>query len=124
VNVPRRMPAGGRKPGRNATRPGEDGARGPEKMADVVARLLARRGYAQVQAAAVCEEAWRQATGAELAVHSRPGNLRRGVLEVTVRNSTILLEWTFQKKRLLESLSRLAPEQGIRGLRFRVGAVE
>ncbi len=96
----------------------------PQKMADVLSGLLARRGYAQVESASNCEQAWQTAAGQPLASHSRPGNVRRGVLEVAVRNSAVLQELTFQKKRLLKELSRLAPEQAIRDLRFRVSAID
>ena len=57
-------------------------------------------------------------------INSRPGNVRRSVLEVTVRNSAVLQELTFQKTQLLGELSRLLPDQNIRDLRFRIGPME
>ena len=33
-----------------------------------------------------CDAAWREAVGEKLAADTRPGNVRRGVLEVLVRN--------------------------------------
>ena len=96
----------------------------PQKMADVLSGLFAKRGYAQVQTASNCEQAWRVTAGAKLAPHSRPGNVKRGVLEITVRNSAAMQELTFQKKQLLAKIAGLLPEQKIKDLKFRVGPVD
>ena len=98
--------------------------RGPQKMAEVVAGLLARRGYAQVQTASTCDKAWRDAAGPRFALHSRPGNVKRGVLEITVRNSAVIQELTFQKKQLLARIAALLPDQKIKDLKFKVGPVD
>jgi len=95
-----------------------------ERLGDVLADLLASRGYAQIQTTSACVEAWRQAAGEQMAKHSRPGNIKRGVLEVTVRNSAAVQELTFQKTRLVSDLARLIPEQEIRDVRFRVGQID
>lgn len=98
--------------------------RGPQKIADSLATLLARKGYAQVQTAATCERAWRDAAGPKLAPHSRPGLVKRGVLEITVRNSAALQELTFQKKHLLAKIIAALPDQKIKDLKFRVGPID
>jgi predicted nucleic acid-binding Zn ribbon protein len=95
----------------------------PQPIGDVLAQLLARRGYAQQTAAADCGTAWREAAGPALAPFTRPGNVRRGALEVIVANSALLQEITFQKAALLERLQALLPDQGIRALRFRIGPI-
>lgn len=92
-------------------------------MGDVVSRLMSRRGYAQVQTVNQCVDAWRTAVGGSLARQSHAGVVRRGVLQVTVCNSTVMQELSFQKKRLLKELARLAPDQQISNLRFRVGPI-
>jgi len=97
--------------------------RGPEAIGDILAQLAARRGYAGVRKAAVCEGAWREAAGELAAKYSRVGAVRRGKLEVTVANSTMLQELSFQKPALLEALGRLLPDEKIRDLRFRVGPI-
>ena len=97
--------------------------RGPRKMGDAVHRLMSLRGYARRQSSAQCDAAWRQAAGERLARHSQAGVVRRGVLQVTVRNSAVMQELCFQKKKLLQQLARLAPDQRIQDLRFRVGAL-
>jgi len=96
----------------------------PKPMRDVLSQLLAKRGYAQIQTAATCEAAWRQAVGEKLAGHTRPGSVRRGVLEVLVRNSSVLQELSFVKAKALKTLTKLVPEQQIKSVRFRVGAIE
>jgi predicted nucleic acid-binding Zn ribbon protein len=97
---------------------------GPARIADALSQLMARRGYARIQAASELDAAWGDAVGEQLATQSRPGNLRRGVLEVTVGNSAVLQELTFVKRTILKELQRTVPEQKIRDLRFRVGPID
>ena len=97
---------------------------GPQPIAEVVARLMARRGYARVQATGQLDEAWARAAGEALAAHSVPGNLRRGVLEVIVGNSAAMQELVFNKRNILKELKRLAPDQKVRDLRFRIGPID
>jgi predicted nucleic acid-binding Zn ribbon protein len=96
----------------------------PQPIANVLAQLLARRGYARQSAAASCEAAWREAVGQALARVTRPGNIRRGVLEVFVANSTLVQELAFQKTQLLDRLRQSLPDESIRDLRLRVGPIE
>jgi len=97
--------------------------RGPQPIAEVLSELMARRGYARILATEAYEKAWREAAGSLLAQYTRVGGLRRGALEVKVANSTLLQELTFQKAALVKRLAELLPNEGIRDLRFRVGAV-
>jgi predicted nucleic acid-binding Zn ribbon protein len=90
-------------------------------VADVLSQLLVKRGYAQVQAAASCEAAWQKAAGSRLGPQTRCGNVKRGVLEVTVKNSAVLQELQFVKVQLIKSLAQHAPESKIRDVKFRVG---
>ena len=55
---------------------------------------------------------------------NQPGRTRRGVLEITVRNSTIMQELVFQKTELIQTLTDRLPEAKISDLRFRVGVVD
>jgi predicted nucleic acid-binding Zn ribbon protein len=96
----------------------------PRQVREVMSQLLAKRGYAQVQTAAVCESAWREAVGARLASDTRLGSVRRGVLEVLVRNSAALQELSFVKAKVLRTLKQLVPEQQIRDVKFRVGSLD
>jgi predicted nucleic acid-binding Zn ribbon protein len=95
----------------------------PQRLANVLAELMARRGYGRVQSTEAYEAAWRQAAGSLAAQYSRVGQLRRGSLEILVANSTLMQELTFQKAALVKKLAELLPDEGIRGLRFRVGTI-
>ena len=98
-------------------------AKGPEPISDILAQLMARRGFARVRSAEAFEAAWRKAAGEMLSQYTRPGSVRRGKLEVTVANSTLVQELSFQKPHLLRTLSELLPDEQIEDLRFRVGPV-
>jgi len=96
----------------------------PTTIADVLAELMASKGFGRVQSTEALETAWREAAGEMMAEYSRVGSVRRGVFEVIVANSTLRQELVFQKQMLIESLKQRLPDEGIRDLRFRVGAVE
>jgi hypothetical protein len=72
----------------------------------------------------VCQDVWQEIVGSQFANCSRPANLRQGVLEIVVNNSTVLQELTFRKKELLEQMRDQLPEQRITALRLRVGVIE
>lgn len=95
----------------------------PQRIGDVLAQLLARRGYARVRSGGACAEAWRQAAGERLASSTRATGVRRGVLEVLVENSTLVQEMNFEKRALISRLAELLPDENIRDVRFRVGPV-
>ena len=97
--------------------------RGPQPIGDILAELMARKGFAGLQSAEAFEGAWKEAAGALVAEYTRVGALRRGKLEVVVANSTLLQELTYQKPALLEALNRLLPDQQVKDVRFRVGEV-
>jgi hypothetical protein len=84
---------------------------------------MARRGYARQISASAYNNAWASAVGEPANRFTQAGNVRRGSLEITVANSTLLQELTYRKIELLAKLNQLLPEQNIRDLRFRVGSV-
>jgi predicted nucleic acid-binding Zn ribbon protein len=86
--------------------------------------LITLRGYGRVQATADFAAAWQDAAGPSLARHTRPGRLVRGQLEITVTNSAVLQELTYQKQRILAELEEHVPDARIRDLRFRIGAID
>lgn len=95
----------------------------PRAIADIMAQLFARRGYARERATAGYDEAWQAAAGEIIARCTRVGIVRRGSLEVLVANSALMQELTFQKPALLAKLQRLLPDEKLTGLRFKVGPV-
>jgi predicted nucleic acid-binding Zn ribbon protein len=84
---------------------------------------MARRGYARVESGGACAAAWRVAAGAQLAACTRATQVRRGVLEVLVSNSTMVQELGFQKQQLIKRLAELVPDEKIRDLKLRVGPI-
>lgn len=99
-------------------------ARGPKPIGSVLSELMARRGYARVRSTEAYEAAWLKAAGTAVAKCTRLGSLRRGTLEVIVLNSTLVQELVFQKPALLKDLARLLPDEPVKDLRFRVGAID
>jgi predicted nucleic acid-binding Zn ribbon protein len=98
-------------------------ARKPKALGNVLAQLIAARGYGRIQADADFAKAWRSAVGELLAKFTRPGRLRRGVLEVTAANSLTIQELSFQKQQVLQKLQSEVPDAKIKDIKFRVGAI-
>lgn len=96
----------------------------PKRVADVIAQVVQRRGYAQVRAAREWDDAWRTVAGVEFAKVTQAGALRRGTLEITAANSLVMQELTFEKERLLVAIQATLPAAGIKQLRFKVGQIE
>jgi predicted nucleic acid-binding Zn ribbon protein len=96
----------------------------PQPIGDILAQLMARRGYARVESGGACGEAWRQAVGEVIAAQSRATQVRRGVLEVLVAHSTVVQELGFQKRQLLARLGELLPDEKIRDWKLRVGPLQ
>jgi predicted nucleic acid-binding Zn ribbon protein len=98
-------------------------ARRPKKIKDVLAQLITVRGYGRIQATADFTAAWRAAAGETFAPYTRPGRVKRGVLEVTVTNSIVIQELTFQKQQILAALREQLPDASIRDVKFRIGTI-
>ncbi len=100
----------------------------PKPIGDILAELMARRGYGRMQSAATFDDAWREATGSLaigplVAEHTRVGALRGGKLEVFVGNSLLVQELGYEKESILRRLAELLPDEGIKDIRFRVEAI-
>lgn len=93
----------------------------PQPVAQAIHRLLARRGYARVQAASQWQAAWEEAVGPALAAVSQPGPVRQGVLEVVVAHSAAAQELALMAPQILRKLAELVPQQPVWRLRYRVG---
>ena len=90
----------------------------------IVNRLLARKGYAQVEERDQIQALWNQGVGEHIARHSRCGRLLRGTMEVYVANSLVLSELTFDKSNILARLQKESLGKAIQDLKFRLGAVD
>lgn len=96
---------------------------GPEPLADIVGRLLAGRGLAAEQTRLTLEEAWREAVGEQRSHRTRLGALRRGVLEILVRDAVLMHQLAgFERRNLLDRLQMRLGAERVRDLRFRLAA--
>ena len=84
----------------------------PQKIANILADLLARRGFGRVQSTEAYERRGGRRPGPLAGQYTRIGALRRGTLEVVVLNSTLVQELTYQKAALLKALNQLLPGAG------------
>jgi predicted nucleic acid-binding Zn ribbon protein len=107
------------RPTDSSQRPTDD----PEPLKEILARLFLSRGWGQRQDRLRLEEAWRQAVGEVAAEQTQLGALRRGVLEVLVRDAVLLQELAhFQKRQLVAALQQSLGPTRVTELRFRLGA--
>src|SRR4029077_11436024 len=95
--------------------------RGPRPLSDILGELFATRGFGRLRALKELEDAWNAAVGEPGCRQTRLGEVRRGVLNVTVAHPTLLEELVaFQKPMLLAALRQNAPGTLIHDIRFRV----
>jgi hypothetical protein len=97
---------------------------GPERIGEVLARLFMARGWGEKRKRAALEDAWFKAAesilGSAARVATKPGSLRKSVLEIHVRDSVLMHEITqFHKRPLLARLRELLPGEKIGELRVR-----
>jgi Dna[CI] antecedent, DciA len=98
--------------------------RGPRPLAEILGDLFTVRGYSRLLARQELEDVWNATLGEPYCRQTRLGEVRRGVLNVTVAYSTLLEELAaFRKSALLQALRACAPAMTIHDIRFRVGPV-
>jgi len=98
--------------------------RGPKAVSDILSELFAAKGFARLGAAKALEEAWNDAVGEPRCRLTKIGEVRRGILNVTVAHSALLEELAaFEKPRLLKALRETVPDLSVLDIRFRVGPV-
>src|SRR3954463_1089913 len=98
--------------------------RGPRALSEILGELFTVRGYGRLRARHELEEAWTAAVGEPACRQTRLGEVRRGVLNVTVAHPALLEELAaFRKSELLAALRRDAPGTVVHDIRFRVGPV-
>jgi hypothetical protein len=95
--------------------------RRPKKSANLVAQLMARKGYGQQQAIRELDDVWSAIAADTWRMQTRVGVIRGGILEVVFGNSVLNKRLEFDKKRLLAELQRQLPKNNIRDIRFRIG---
>jgi Dna[CI] antecedent, DciA len=98
--------------------------RGPKPLSEILGELFTARGYGQFRARAELELAWAAAVGDAVCRQTELGEVRRGVLNVTVGHSALLEELSaFGKPKILAALRAGAPGTTIHDIRFRVGTL-
>lgn len=97
--------------------------RKPRRSADIIARLMARKGYAQQQSADELIQAWARTADSGWRSQTRVGTIRRGVLEIVVGNSVLNQRLEFEKQKLLRQMADQLPHAGLKDIRFRIGNV-
>lgn len=95
---------------------------GVEPLGEILARMIAARGWGRRQARLHLERAWASAIGPEHESHTRVLGLRRGVLEVEVNTPVLVQELaSYHKRKLLGKLREQLPNHTITDLRFKAG---
>ncbi len=94
----------------------------PENLSDVLGRLFAARGWGRVSERMRLEQAWAACVGEALVPQTRVLALRRGVLEIEVKNAVLIQELAqFQKRKLLAAMRKQLPGTSITDMKFRPG---
>jgi hypothetical protein len=93
----------------------------PHRLSDVLAQYISVRGLARRRADTQLQTIWNEIAGERIAAETRVLNLRQGVLQIAVSNSSLLTELvSFQKTALLETIRKDHPDFQIRDLKFRL----
>lgn len=97
---------------------------GPQSLSDILGELIVARGYSRVHARRILEDAWNTAVGEPRCYQTQIGEVRYGVLDITVAHSALLEEFVaFRKATLVAFLRSVALGTPIKDIRFRVGSV-
>lgn len=110
------------------TSPDSSERRPVQKIGSLVNQLLARRGYAQIEAteqlhAVISSVLHSDLTEKQLGEQIIVGKISRGVLQVFAADSVILQELTFQKRSILKRIQKEMPQSNITDVRFKVQAL-
>ncbi len=99
-------------------------SRRPRSLSEILNEIFTVRGYGRWFARQELENAWDAAVGEPHCHQTRVGEVRHGVLNVTVAHSTLLEELVaFRKGALLASLQSGSPGIAMRDIRFRLGSI-
>ena len=98
--------------------------RRPKRPADIIGRLMARKGYCQTQSANELSDVWKELVGDKWKNKTKAGNVNRGVLEVFVANAAVNQKIGFEKQKILAALKQRVPQNKITDIKFRVGSVD
>lgn len=98
---------------------------GPRRLGDYIKFFLKKSGLDTRVKVLGIGAAWAQAVAdPRLVSHTRPGTVRSGILKVVVDAPVVLQELNFRRRELSKKLVELAPDAGIRDLKFVIGSIE
>lgn len=98
--------------------------RRPKRPANILAQLMARKGYGQQKTNDELDEVWNAIVGEKWQSKTRVGNVSRGVLEVFVSSPAVNQRLGFQKKKLMAELTKRLPQNKIKDIKFSLGSIE
>lgn len=93
----------------------------PKLLGEAISELIRVRGLARRNTDRQLGDAWVSAAGTATAAATRVGPLKRGVLQVAVRNAALLNELvSFRQQELLEKLQQELGASRIKSLKFKL----
>lgn len=98
--------------------------RRPQRPANILSQLMARKGYGQKKTNDELDEVWNAIVGEKWQSKTRVGNVSRGVLEVFVSSAAVNQRLGFQKKKLMTELTKRLPQNKIKDIKFSLGSIE
>lgn len=96
-------------------------SRRPKAIANVVNKIVVKRGFAETKCSAQLETVWQEVAGKQMAEQTRLGNVRKGVLDVFVKSSSAMQHYSMLKSTLVQNFKNKYPEAGIENIRFKIG---
>lgn len=94
-----------------------------EQLADILGKMFTSRGWGRKNDRLRLESAWATVAGEELLKDTQVLGMKRGVLEVAVRNAVLMSELAqFHKRSLLTKLRAAMPGVTLTDLKFRAAA--
>jgi hypothetical protein len=97
---------------------------GTRSLSDILCELVTVRGYGQLLARQILENAWNTAIGEPYCHQTQVGGIRRGVLNIKVAHPFLLEELAaFRKDTLLTFLQSSSLGIAIRDIEFQIGSV-
>ena len=94
--------------------------KGPTNLGDVLGPLFAARGWGRKSERVRLEGAWAEVVAPDVLAQTRVVALRRGILEIEVRQGIMLQELAqFHKRALLTALRLILTNSPLTDLKFR-----
>lgn len=91
---------------------------GTERIGNILTRIMARRGFQRQIFQEQLETVWGEIVGETLADQTRPGNIRRGTLEIFVAHTIFEQELSLRQAELLPKLNAALGENKIKRFKF------